>query len=293
MDDNRLRFVAVLGFLLPLVGCATFINSKSAERRDQGYTLVFTGIESAHVGHAAFVRGLKSGGVPSEIELVDWTTGTPALMLVHLRAEKRNRRKAEEIAAKIAQYQDEYPGRPVQLIGHSGGGGMALLTLEALPQKRQIDSAILLAPAVSPDYDLASALTRVERGIWNYSSVGDGALLGVGTTVFGTMDGSHRPAAGALGFRVPPDAGPVERGLYAQKLFEKPYRPRMAMNGNLSDHFGSLNMLFARNEIAPILRGARFPNETRSLDELITTDPQFDRKLEDPVLPPFKFSSPD
>ena len=170
---------------------------------------------------------------------------------------------------------------------------MALLTLEALPQERQIDSAILLAAAVSRDYDLAPALTRVERGIWNYSSIGDGALLGVATTVFGTVDGKHRPAAGALGFRLPVDAGPVERRLYAEKLFEKPYRPRMAINGNLSDHYGSLNMLFARHELAPILRGASYPNETRSLDELITTDPQFDRKLEDPQLPEFKFTSPD
>jgi pimeloyl-ACP methyl ester carboxylesterase len=294
MDDKRLRMIAALVLLLPLAGCARFMNFKSAERRDQGYTLVLTGIEGAHVGHAGFVAGLKSGGVPSEIEVVDWTTGTPALMLVHLRAENRNRRKAAEIAAKITQYQDEYPGRPVNLIGHSGGGGMALLTLEALPQERQIDSAVLLAAAVSPDYDLAPALTRVERGIWNYSSIGDGALLGVGTTVFGTIDGSHQPAAGAIGFRIPSDAGPIERRLYAEKLFEKPYRPKMAVNGNLSDHFGSLNALFARHEIAPILRGAHYPNETRSLDELITTDPQFDReKLKDPELPPFKFTSPD
>lgn len=294
MNDRQLRQFAALALLLPLAGCARFMNFKSAERRDQGYTLVLTGIESAHFGHGNFVTGLKSGGVPSEIEVVDWTTGTPALMLVHLRAEGRNRRKAEEIAAKITQYQDEYPGRPVQLIGHSGGGGMALLTLEALPQERQIDSAVLLAAAVSPSYDLAPALTRVERGIWNYSSLGDGVLLGVGTTVFGNVDGSHRPAAGALGFQVPTDAGPVERRLYAEKLFEKPYRPRMAVNGNLGDHFGSLNAFFARNEIAPILRGTRFPNETRSLDELITTDPQFDReKLKDPELPPFSFSSPD
>lgn len=294
MDDKRLRSIIALALLLPLVGCARMINFKSAERRDQGYTLVLTGIEGAHVGHAGFVSGLKSGGVPSEIEVVDWTTGTPALMLVHLRAENRNRHKAEEIAAKIVQYQDEHPGRPVNLVGHSGGGGMALLTLEALPQERQIDSAILLGAAVSRDYDLAPALTRVERGIWNYSSIGDGALLGVGTTAFGTMDGKHRPAAGALGFRLAADAGAVERRLYNEKLFERPYRPRMAVNGNLSDHFGPLNFLFARNEIASILRGAKYPNETRSLDELITTEPQFEReKLKDPVLPPFKFTSPD
>lgn len=294
MDGPRLRAIAALICLLPLAGCARFINFKSAERRDQGYTLVLTGIEGAHVGHAGFVAGLKSGGVPSEIEVVDWTTGTPALMLVHLRAQNRNRRQAEQIAAKIVQYQDEHPGRPVNLIGHSGGGGMTLMALEALPPQRQVDSAILLAAAISPDYDLAPVLTKMQRGIWNYSSIGDAGLLGVGTTAFGTMDGKHRPAAGAVGFRLPEGAGAVERRLYSEKLFERPYRPRMAINGNLSDHFGCLNPLFARNELAAILRGANYPNETRSLDELITTDPEFDRgPLKDPKLPPFQFTSPD
>lgn len=294
MDVIRLRALAALCCLIPLVGCARFINFKSAERRDQGYTLVLPGIESAHLGHASLVAGLKSGGVPSEIEVVDWTTGTPALMLVHLRASSRNRRQAEQIAAKIVAYQDEHPGCPVNIIGHSGGGGIALMALEALPEDRQVDSAILLAVAVSPGYDLTPVLTKVERGIWNYSSLGDAGLLAVGTTAFGTIDGKHRPAAGAVGFGVSAEAGAAERRLYAEKLFERPYRPHMALNGNLSNHFGSLSYLFARNELAPILRGARYPNETRSLDELITSDPEFARqKLEDPKLPPFEFSSPD
>jgi pimeloyl-ACP methyl ester carboxylesterase len=294
MDDKQLRSIVALACFLPLAGCARMMNLKSAERSDQGYTLVLTGIEGAHVGHAGFVAGLKSGGVPSEIEIVDWTTGTPALMLVHLRAESRNRRQAEQIAAKIVQYQDEHPGRPVNMIGHSGGGGMTLLTLEALPADRQVDSAVLLAAAISPDYDLAPVLTKVERGIWNYSSIGDGALLGAGTTVFGTIDGKHGLAAGAVGFRIPAGAGAVEQRLYAEKLFERPYRPHMAASGNLSDHYGPLNFLFARNELAPILRGAGYPNETRSLDELVDAEPQFGReKLKDPELPPFKFTSPD
>jgi len=268
------------------------MNFRSAERRDHGYTLVLNGIEGAHVGHAGFVAGLKSGGVPSEIEIVDWTTGTPALMLVHLRASGRNQRQAEQIAAKIVAYQDEHPGRPVNIIGHSGGGGMTLLTLNALPKDRKVDSAILLAAAISPDFDLRPAFSKVERGIWNYSSaVGDSPLLVAGTTVFGNIDGRHGPSAGAIGFRIPSTANVFDRRAYADKLFERPYRPQMALNGNLSDHYGCMSFLFARNELAPILRGAPYPNETRSLDELMTTDPEFDRPMpKDPELPPFEFS---
>jgi pimeloyl-ACP methyl ester carboxylesterase len=244
--------------MLSLLGCARMMNFPSAEHRSHGYTLVLTGIEGAHIGHACFVSGLKSGGVSSEIEIVDWTTGTPALMLFHLRAENRNRRRADQIAAKIVEYQNQYPEQPVNLIGHSGGGGMTLLTLEALPADHTVNCAILLAAAISPDYDLRSVLPKADRGIWNYSSlVGDSPLLVAGTTAFGTIDGRHSPAAGAIGFRCPCIANAADRRLYAEKLFERPYHPRMAINGNLSGHFGPMNPLFARNELAPILVGTK------------------------------------
>jgi len=263
----------VLAFLaLTSSGCARLINFQSAERRDHGYTLVLTGIEGAHVGHAGLVQGLKSGGVPSEIEVVDWTTGTPALMLVHLRYEGRNRRQAAALVEKIVNYQDQYPGRPVNIIGHSGGGGMTLLTLEALPRDRRVDSAILLAAAISPQYDLRPVLPKVERGIWNYSSVlGDSPLLMAGTTVFGTIDGRHMPSAGAVGFALPANATAADRQLYAAKLFERPYHPKMALQGNLSDHYGCMSFLFARNELAPLLISSQPFRYTHSLDELITT----------------------
>jgi pimeloyl-ACP methyl ester carboxylesterase len=294
MDAKRVRAMIAMLCLLPLVGCARMMNFTSVERKDKGLTLLLTGIEGAHVGHAGFVAGLKSGGVPSEIEIVDWTTGTPALMLVHLRAENRNRRQAEQIAAKIVKYQDDFPGRPVNLIGHSGGGGMTLLTLDALPDGRTVDSAILLAAAISSSFDLRPVFPKVERGIWNYSSaVGDSPLLMAGTTVFGTIDGRHMPAAGALGFRVPADATYAERAQYATKLFERPYRPQMAINGNLSDHYGCMNPLFARNELAPILLGAHYSKASSSLDEIIATEAESARPLKDPKLPPFQFSSPD
>jgi pimeloyl-ACP methyl ester carboxylesterase len=263
MDCWRVRLIrlCLLACLLAGQGCARMMNVHSVDRQSRGYTLVLNGIEGAHVGHAGFVTGLKSGGVDSEIEVVDWTTGTPALMLMHLRHETRNRHQAEQIAAKIVQYQDQHPGRPVNLVGHSGGGAMVLLTLEALPSNRRIDSAILLAAAISPDYDLRPALQKVDRGLWNYSSfAGDSVLLVAGTTAFGTVDGRHTISAGAVGFRLPPDASEADRQLYRDKLFERPYRPQMALSGNLSDHYGPMNPLFARNELAPILNANENPD---------------------------------
>lgn len=256
MDGWRATYcVIAAAWLLSCSGCQRLMNFRSAARCERGYTLVFNGIEGAHLGHAGFVGGLKLGGVPSEIEIVDWTTGTPALMLVHLRYENRNRRQAEKIAAKIVEYQNKFPGRPVNLVGHSGGGAMVLMTLEALPPDHQVENAILLAAAISPAYDLRQALRKVNRGIWNYSSIaGDAALLVAGTTAFGTVDGRYSPSAGAIGFWIPSNASEADRRLYEEKLFERPYRAQMALNGNLSDHYGPMNPLFARNELAAILR---------------------------------------
>jgi pimeloyl-ACP methyl ester carboxylesterase len=249
-----LATLALACALSSLGGCSRFIHARGAERRDHGYTLILNGIEGSHVAHAGLVQGLKAGGVDSEIELYDWTTGNPALMLVHLRHEARHRKQATAIAQKIVDYQDQYPGRPVNLIGHSGGGGMTLLALEALPHDRRIQSAILLESAISPTYDLRTVFPKVERGIWNYSSsIADSALLVAGTTVAGTIDGKHTVSAGAIGFRLPADASDDDRRLYESKLFERPHSFQMVLNGNLGEHYGCMNYFFVRQELAPII----------------------------------------
>ncbi len=294
MSGRRLRASAVLLLVICWCGCARMINSSSVDRRDHGCTLVLTGIEGAHPGHACFVAGLKSGGVPSEIEVIDWTTGVPALMLVHLRGAGRNQQQADRIAEKIVRYQDKYPGRPVDIIGHSGGGGIALLTIESLPDNRLVDSIILLAAAVSPDFDLRPVLPKVKRGIWNYTSlVGDAPLLVAGTTAFGTIDGCHMPSAGARGFRLPVDATHSERDMYASKLFERPYRLQMAFSGNFSDHFGGLNPLFAKNELALLLSGDDEVSEIPLSNRLITARPGHVLPLRDSHLPIFQSLSSD
>src|SRR4029079_11614400 len=94
---------------------------------------------------------------------------------------ERNREQAREIAERIVAYQDRYPDRPVTLIGHSGGAAMAVRVLESLPDGRRSDQAVLLAGALSPDYDLSTALGRTERGITNFYSGGDVLYLVAGT----------------------------------------------------------------------------------------------------------------
>jgi len=239
----------------PLGGwwCPGIEHLATPDRLERGLILVLPGIEGRGPVNLDLARGLADGGVTAAIEVFDWTTGSTALALYHLRALERNRRVADEVARRIVEYQDQHPGRPVHLVGHSGGGGLAVLALEALPEGRTITSAVLLAPALSPRYDLTKALGRTERGIRHFHSRHDRLYLELGTRTFGTLDGHHATAAGAQGFRLPEGASAETTHLYATRLFQEPYRREMAASWNLGQHTGATNRVFAAEWIAPLL----------------------------------------
>ncbi len=246
-------------------GCSHFHNLNSIERFRHGYTIVLPGIEGASFANSNIAQGLKDGGVETAIEVHDWTTENPLLFAVHLRNLDRNRRQARRLAEKIVTYQDRYPGRPVHLVGHSGGAGMAILTLEALPSDRTITTAILLAGALAPDHDLSQSLAKTEKGIWNYYSPIDAALLGAGTLVMGTIDGEHAVASGAIGFNIPKDLPLQDRAVYQAKLHQVPYDIGMVTSGNLGGHFGPTWQHFVSDYLAPILQSP-VPRTSTSAD---------------------------
>jgi pimeloyl-ACP methyl ester carboxylesterase len=244
---------AVLLCLALCSGCGYFRNLNHEDRLAQGYTIVLPGIEGASVFNSNIAQGLVAGGVPTAIEVDDWTTGCSPLFLYHLQAHARNRGHAQRLADKIVAYQDQYPGRPVNLIGHSGGGAMALMTLEALPPGRSAHCVVLIAPAISPGYDLRTALSRVEAGVWNFHSPYDGLFLVAGTAVFGTIDRRHTSSAGAFGFKLPAELSPAEAQLYEARLRQVPFDKTMMRRGNLGGHFGATAIPFVRHHIAPLL----------------------------------------
>jgi len=237
--------VAPLGWFLP----RRCFCSKEAERLEQGLVLILPGIEGLSFLNLSMLHGLIDAGVPYALEIVDWTTGNKFLTLYHLRAWRRNQRIAQQLADRIVQYQTEHPDRPVWIIGHSGGGGIALLTARALPDGHRLTGLILLAAAVSPLFDLSSIQTKVERGIWSFHSWLDCLFVGIGTTIFGTLDGWHLPSAGMIGFRrgksPSPDTGPP--------LVQTAYRPTMSRAFNLGGHFGCVHRVFISEFVAPVI----------------------------------------
>jgi hypothetical protein len=223
------------------------------ERLARGYTLVVVGVNGDNILSAGLAPGLVEGGYPGAVEVVDWTTGFWPLFVYHLRAGTRHREAAKQIADKIVDYQTRYPGREVNLVGFSAGAVVAVKGVEALPAGRHVDRVVLLAGAISPWYDLRTALTRARVGVWSYYQPQDVVALWAGTLVAGTADGTHFASAGAVGFWPRPEFDDSDRELYRTKLVQAAYRPEMITAGNLGGHFQCVGRKFVAEWIAPLL----------------------------------------
>ena len=230
---------------------------QTPERYDRGYVIILPGIEGYSWFNRRIAAGIRRAGLPYAVEIYDWTLKWP-LFLYNLRGSRRHRTQAQKIAAKITDYVEQAPGRPVYLIGHSGGGAMSLLSLATLPPEVRVTRAILLGAAISPGFDVRPALSRTTDGICNVTSYGDWFFLGVGTLALGTVDGRHVPSAGMVGF-----SASVHQALPADRarLIEMPYRQEYLWQRNWGGHFGYTSPKFVAETLKPMLMGGEATNE--------------------------------
>ncbi len=155
----------------------------------------------------------------------------------------------------------------MHLVGYSGGGGVAVLTLEALPSDRRVTDAILLAPTLASDYDLRPAISHTTGGIRNFYSPLDVPILMVLCTVFGTTEGQHTVAAGAIGFQPPEKSGQEGRRDYQLQVSQQSYNLAMLMDGHGGSHFGWTNRTFVARHVAPLLAPSAMPDAPLPPDE--------------------------
>jgi hypothetical protein len=127
--------------------------------------------------------------------------------------------------------------------------------MEQLPADVMVDSWLMVAPALSPGYDLSAALRHVRGRAYAINSQGD-IVLGQGTRVFGTIDGVKSDAAGRVGFV---RAANADAGQY-EKLVQVNYDPAWLKLGNAGDHIGPMNTRFAREVLAPLLLTGKPPH---------------------------------
>jgi len=212
------------------------------------------------------LRGLREGGYTERIRVHDWTgndTGLAALM-----ATKRHKDEAARVAQMIADELSVNPHTRITVSAHSAGAGIITWALEQLPPDAKIDTLLFIAPALSPQYDLSRALAHVRGNVYVIYSPYDSAVLGIGTKMFGTVDGVKVEAAGKVGFKQPAKADAQQY----EKLVQIPYHSQWVKLGNIGDHIGGLSRPFAKSVLAPLLARGELPTEQESAPAR-STDP--------------------
>ena len=254
----RLGLKSMLGLCLaPLGGMAANFHwtLSCPARLEHGLIIILPGIEGCSSINESIARGLVAAELSHSIQIIDWRRFRPWNPL-HLAMQRHNRIQARVVADLIIDYQVNFPGQPIHLIGHSAGAGMALFVLEHLKENQAVTSVTLMAAAVSRTFDVISLLSRTKVGIWNFYSPLDLPTVGLGTIIFGTMDRRHTISAGALGFLIS-DSNSLSNACDRKampKLHQIGYQKCMARSWNFGGHFGSTNAVFVQNNIAPICR---------------------------------------
>lgn len=179
------------------------------------------------------------------VEMFHW--GAPKLLFIANFRDKQIHDRAEQ---RLAERIDALPAsvERVQIVAHSAGCGVALgATAQA---KRRIDRLILIAPSVSPTYDLRPAMSRLDGPVHVFYSKDDVLLLKWRTSTFGTYDRVKTPAAGHVSFT--PDALPLpDRARLIQHAYDDLSPTTQPTRGG---HFACLAQPLFRAAILPLLR---------------------------------------
>lgn len=175
-----------------------------------------------------------------DVEIRRW--GIPLGSIANLRARARNQRKARDLAEALAARRRRHPETPIHVVGYSGGGGLAVLVARALPEGVSINRLLLVAAAISPRYPVAEEiLPRISELTVNYASRHDWQI-GRGTRLFGNMDGTKEPGAGAVGFAAE-----------HEKLIQVHWHRGMRRDLHFGGHISYLSPSWQRRYLLPAL----------------------------------------
>jgi len=252
------RFVTPLLIAAALCGCQTVPETRVVGPV-RGLLWVFPGVGAGTISVWPACQGLRDGGVDAEIRVMQWDRPWPDI-LGQLTDHEANQAQAADVARQIAAYRERHPAAAVDLVGYSGGGGLALMVAEALPEGVHVRNVVLAQPAVGPTHDLTRALRHVDGQLVNFYSPHDWLILGAGTETFGTVDRQYVASAGKEGFNLAV-AAPDET--LRAKVVQVSWTPEMIWSGHLGNHVSIMGYTWNRDYVAPHLRPARQPAATR------------------------------
>jgi hypothetical protein len=210
--------------------------------------VVFAVDGSAGLRHISDDLQQAMGQAQLPLEVVDfsWSNGA-GRVFADLRGQSHHQAKGQELADLILARRRSCPGGRIDVVCHSSGAAVVLAAAGALPPG-SVDHIILLAPAVSPYYDLRPALACARDGIDCYYCPWD--LTSCSLALVGTTDGYHLPSAGCLGFS--PAADDAAGGAY-QNLRQHAWSPGMASAGYFGGHYGCTRLGFFQAYVVPLL----------------------------------------
>jgi pimeloyl-ACP methyl ester carboxylesterase len=232
--------------LAGIAGCAG-PRPLRLDEMSRGCILLLPGVENTSHSMKGICDGLRDAGVTQAIHVDQWGE-MPFGTFRNLPAIERNRERAGVRARWLAQYVQDFPDRPVTIIGYSGGGAMALFIAEALPESCRVDRIILLGAALSPTYDVHNALVQSRGGVVSFFSPRDTFMMGWGTRTFGTMDRVKTNSAGLVGFQN--GSGELSG---ADGLTQVSWTPAWRRLGHDGGHDGWLARAWVREVLAPLI----------------------------------------
>ncbi len=198
-------------------------------------------------------RGLAKGGLNADWRIYDWTG--PDAGMVALGDVKLHQQQSRIVAQMITDYRRAHPDQRFILTSHSAGCGIAAWALAQLPPDVNIDTWLMLEPALSPKFDLSASLAHVTGKAYAFSSRNDVIVLSIGTQLMGTVDRVKTDAAGFVGFKRP-DTGDVAEYM---KLVNIHYDDTWLRFGNVGDHIGCMFPPFVHNVLAPLMIDGKLP----------------------------------
>jgi pimeloyl-ACP methyl ester carboxylesterase len=183
------------------------------------------------------------------VRTFEW--GMPKVLYVMNLQDAKIHDEAEAALAKaIASWRDRYPAGRLTLLGHSAGCGVILGSLSRLEKRVDVENVVLLAPSVSPDYEISPALGQIAGTLHVFFSDSDRLWLGWRTSTFGTYDSVKGEAAGKVGLNVEQ----LKADLRC-KIVQHSYEREFSELGHGGGHFGSLARRFDERVVAPIVSG--------------------------------------
>lgn len=235
-DARCLMFLVLLVGILG--GCATGCSYRPIPQSSDRRVIFVPGV----AGDGAWYDSIYNVCREQGITIQPWSWGAPKLFFFANFSDPRIHDQAEQ---KLARYLEQLPQgvHRIDLIGHSAGCGVILGAVAR--STRPVHTLILLAPSVSPGYDLNPTLNHVQNRIYSFYSEKDVTFLNWRTSYFGTYDGIKTPAAGHQGFKTT-----------SERLVQFPYDPAWVELGHDGSHFGSLAKAFVRQKVIPLLLGS-------------------------------------